>query len=70
MGAALLAEIIREYNAFARNPVNIRSAVAHDSACERADVRLPNVITPDYKDVGLARRLGVNCREDEEHRNC
>ena len=52
-GAGLLAIPIGEIRALAGDAVDVRSAVAHHAAVDRADVELADVVAPDHEDVGF-----------------
>ena len=56
-GAALLAVPIGEDSAFTPDAVDVGRSIAHHAEVVGADVELPDVVTPDDEDVGLARGL-------------
>jgi len=66
--AALLGVIISEHHSFVRDAVDVGRLIAHQAARVGADIRLPNVVTPDDDDVCF--RLLLCCRwyANERHR--
>jgi hypothetical protein len=52
-GAALLAVVVGEANALGRDPVDVRSPVAHEAFAVATQVADPDVVTPDDQDVGI-----------------
>ena len=53
-GAALLGIVVGKHHAFLRHAVDVGRLVAHQPVRIGADIRLPNVITPNNDDVGLS----------------
>ena len=54
-GAALLGIVVGEGDSFLRDAVDVGRAVAHHAETEVADVRYPDVVTPQDEDVRLVR---------------
>ena len=66
-GAGLLAIPIGKIRALAGDAVDVRSAVAHHAAVDRADVELADVVAPDDEDVWFfIGRLGCKRGEDRQ----
>ena len=52
-GARRMRVVVSEHCSFFPNPINVRGAIAHDSATVNAEVRRADIVAPDHHDVRL-----------------
>ena len=75
-GATLLPVPISEERALFREWVDVRRLVAHHALIVRADIPIPDVVTPDDEDVGFLRLRERACsrnskgNDDKPHNSC
>src|SRR5438105_13196434 len=65
-GATLLPVPISEERALFREWVDVRRLVAHQALIVRADIPIPDVVTPDEEDIGLLRLRERPCSRNSK----